>query len=55
MPEMLSDVFGLVNETAADRPGIHLDESDEIGVLTSNEMRDVIEHASAAAQISRAR
>lgn len=52
MPEVLRDVLGLINERAAHRPRIDFDQTDEIGILATDELRDVIEHAATAAQIA---
>ena len=55
MPEVLGDVLRLIDETAAHRAGVDLDQPDKIGILATNEMRDVIEHAATAAQVTRPR
>ena len=49
---MLGDVFGLVDQAAAYRASVDLDETDEVRIFTTNEMRDVVEHTTTAAQVA---
>ena len=55
MPKVLRDVLGLVDEATAHRTHIDLDETDQIRVFTPDELRDVIEGASATAKVPSAR
>jgi hypothetical protein len=49
MSKVLGNVLGLIHECAAHRPGINLDQSDEIRVFATDELRNVIENAPTAA------
>jgi hypothetical protein len=42
MTKPIRDVFSLVHEAAANRTGVDLDESDDVGILATHELRDVI-------------
>jgi len=55
MTEVLSDVLGLIDERAANRARVDFDQANELRVFSTNELRDVVENASTAAQITRAR
>ena len=55
MTQTIRNVLGLVHESAAHRTGINLDKPDDVGILAAYELRDVIEDAPAAAQVTRTR
>ena len=55
MAQGIGDIGSLIEHTGAYRTGIDLYQAHQIGVLGPDEVRNLLEHASAAAQITRSR
>src|SRR5665213_529847 len=52
MADLRCDMLGLIDHARAHRPGIHLDETYDVGLLRADEFGDAAQHFSVATQIA---